>query len=276
MIIKYGCELSIVVDRPTPTCCLVDIHADRRGDIVSETCLAARPSVPLSDESDLFGNRLRRFVAEAGESTLCLSGVIRDSGMPDARDHAAPVRSVSDLPSEVLTYLNGSRYCETDKMGEVAWKVFGHLPRDAGLVQSVCDFVHERIRFDYKLARSTRTAVEAYEERVGVCRDFTHLAITLCRCLNIPARYVNGYLGDIGVPPDPSPMDFNAWFEVYLGDGWYTYDARHNQRRIGRLPIARGRDACDVPMLQTFGPHVLKTFKIVTEEVADPDRAAAA
>jgi transglutaminase-like putative cysteine protease len=161
-------------------------------------------------------------------------------------------------------------------MAEVAWKVFGQLPRDAGLVQSVCDFVHERIRFDYKLARSTRTALEAYEERVGVCRDFTHLAITLCRCLNIPARYVNGYLGDIGVPPDPAPMDFNAWFEVYLGDAWFTYDARHNQRRIGRLPIARGRDACDVPMLQTFGPHLLKTFKIVTEEVVDPDRAVAA
>jgi transglutaminase-like putative cysteine protease len=230
----------------------------------------------LSDELDCFGNRLRRFVAPTGESILCLSGIARDDGMPDARDDAAPVQLVSDLPAEVLSYLNGSRYCETDKMGEVAWKLFGHLPRDAGLVQSVCDFVHERTRFDYQLARSTRTALEAYEERVGVCRDFAHLAITLCRCLNIPARYVNGYLGDIGVPPDPNPMDFSAWFEVYLGDGWYTYDARHNQRRIGRLPIARGRDACDVPMLQTFGPHALKTFKVVTEEVVDAEHAVAA
>lgn len=161
-------------------------------------------------------------------------------------------------------------------MRDVAWTAFGNLPKDAGLVQSVCDFVNARIRFDYKLARSTRTALEAYEERVGVCRDFAHLAITLCRCLNVPARYVNGYLGDIGVPPDPAPMDFNAWFDVYLGDGWYTYDARHNQRRIGRLPIARGRDASDVPMLQTFGSHVLNTFDIVTEEIHDLEHAVAA
>jgi transglutaminase-like putative cysteine protease len=156
------------------------------------------------------------------------------------------------MPPELATYLNGSRYCETDKLGAVAWNRLGHLPRDARLVQAVCDFVHERIHFDYQLARNTRTAVEAYEERVGVCRDFAHLAITLCRCLNIPARYVNGYLGDIGVPCNPAPMDFNAWFEVYLGGKWFTFDARHNQRRIGRLPVARGRDACDVPMVQAL------------------------
>jgi transglutaminase-like putative cysteine protease len=211
-----------------------------------------------------------------GETSLRLSGVVSDFGLPDFRGSKGDLSSLTAIPANAAMYLNGSRYCETDKMGDIAWKTFGHLPRDTGLVQSVCDFVHDRIRFDYKLARSTRTAFEAYEERVGVCRDFAHLAITLCRCLNIPARYVNGYLGDIEVPPDPAPMDFNAWFDVYLGGSWYAYDARHNQRRVGRLPIARGRDACDVPMLQTFGRHALKTFKIVTEELQEAEHAAAA
>ena len=142
------------------------------------------------------------------------------------------------------------------------------LRQREAMVEAICDFVNGHLRFDYQQARSTRTAMEAYYERVGVCRDFAHLAITLCRCMNIPARYVNGYLGDIGVPADPAPMDFNAWFEVHLGGSWYTFDARHNQRRIGRLPIARGRDASDVPMLQTFGPHILTKFQVVTEEVA--------
>ena len=164
-------------------------------------------------------------------------------------------------------YLSGSRYCETDQLADLAWTTFGTLPRTKRMVEAICDYVHDRLAFDYKRACPTRTALQAYEERTGVCRDFTHLAMTLCRCMNIPARYVNGYLGDIGVPPDPAPMDFNAWFEAYLGGRWYVFDARHNSRRIGRIPIARGRDACDVPMIQTFGPHVLETFRVVTELV---------
>src|SRR6185436_2332215 len=172
--------------------------------------------------------------------------------------------------AEVTTFLNGSRYCETDKLAGIAWATFGHLSPGTGMVQAICDVVHNRLTFDYQRARATRTAVEAYEERGGVCRDFTHLAIAFCRCLNIPARYVNGYLGDIGVPPDPAPMDFNAWLEVYLAGKWYTFDARHNRRRIGRLTITRGRDAADVPMVQTFGAHILKTFKVVSEEAPDP------
>jgi transglutaminase-like putative cysteine protease len=276
MLIKYGCELSLVVHRPTTAFCLVDIHPERRGDVVEEIELSSAPSVAISDERDAFGNRLRRLIVPAGETRLFLEGLIADSGIPEPRRPSAAAPAIETLPADVLTYLNGSRYCETDKLGAVAWNTFGHLPRTGSLVQAVCDFVHERISFDYQQARATRTALEAYEERVGVCRDFAHLAITLCRCLNIPARYVNGYLGDIGVPFNPAPMDFNAWFEVYLDGGWHTYDARHNQPRIGRLPIARGRDACDVPMLQTFGPHVLKTFAVVTEEVTKPVAAQAA
>jgi transglutaminase-like putative cysteine protease len=275
MQIRYGCELSLVVHQPTPAFCLVDIHPDRRSDVMEEK-LVRCPDVPTSDERDTFGNRLRRFVAPAGETRLLLEGVIADTGMPEPRDATAAALAIELLPADVLTYLNGSRYCETDKLGAVAWNTFGHLPRNGSLVQAVCDFTNERITFNYQLARSTRTALDAYEERVGVCRDFAHLAVTLCRCLNIPARYVNGYLGDIGVPFNPAPMDFNAWFEVYLDGGWHTYDARHNQPRIGRLPIARGRDACDVPMLQTFGPHLLKTFTVVTEEAIEPAAAQAA
>jgi transglutaminase-like putative cysteine protease len=276
MLIKYGCDLSVEVAQPTSIFCLVDIHPDRRSDIVGETQLTASPSLALSDERDAFGNRLRRFKAPPGETSLSLSGVIADSGVAEPRDLTAPALPIADLPADVLTFLNGSRYCETDRLGHIAWGTFGHLPRNGGLVQAICNFVHGHIRFDYQCARCTRTALEAYDEREGVCRDFAHLAVALCRSMNIPARYVNGYLGDIGVPFNPAPMDFNAWFEVYLGGAWHTYDARHNERRIGRIPIARGRDACDVPMLQTFGPHVLKNFSVITEETTAPAQAVAA
>jgi transglutaminase-like putative cysteine protease len=276
MRIRYGCELSIVVNQPTATSCLVDIHPDRRADIVEEFALGLDPHASLSDESDVFGNRLRRFVASAGETKLILSGIISDSGVGEPRDPHAAAIPVELLPTDVTPFLNGSRYCETDLLNAVAWNTFGFMPRNGALVQAICDFVNARMHFDYQMARNTRTALQAYEERVGVCRDFAHLAITLCRCMNIPARYVNGYLGDIGVPFNPAPMDFNAWFEVYLDGVWHTYDARHNQSRIGRLPIARGRDACDVPMLQTFGPHFLKTFTVVTEELVEVTPAAAA
>ena len=270
MLIRYGCELSLVVDRPTPAFCLVDIHPDRRAHIVEEQPLCAVPQLGLRVGHDAFGNIQQRCLLPVGETTLLLSGTIRDDGQLDARDENAIAAPVMDLPAEVTTFLNGSRYCETDKLAGIAWATFGHLSPGAGMVQAICDIVHNRLAFDYKRARATRTALEAYEERVGVCRDFTHLAIAFCRCLNIPARYVNGYLGDIGVPPDPAPMDFNAWFEVYLAGKWYTFDARHNRRRIGRLTIARGRDAADVPMIQTFGAHILKTFTVVSEEAPDP------
>ncbi len=275
MLINYGCELTISVALPTPTFCLVDVHPDRRSAIVDETALRISQRSAEKISLDAFGNRLTRFIAQAGELKISLSGVIEADGLPDARDLDAAAHRVTDLPDDTLIFLNGSRYCETDKLGSVAWNTFGHLKPGASMVQAICDFTNERLVFDYALARATRTAVEAYEERVGVCRDFAHLAITLCRCMNIPARYVNGYLGDIGVPVDPAPMDFNAWFEVFVGGSWHTFDARHNQRRIGRIPIARGRDACDVPMLQTFGPHVLHSLRVLTEEACATSLVAA-
>ena len=196
--------------------------------------------------------------------------MIEDSGEPDPVVASAAQTPVERLPADALRYLAASRYCETDLMSNFAWQNFGHIAGGWQKVQAICDFVHGWIRFDYGFALATRTAAQVFEGRVGVCRDFAHLAVTLCRCLNIPARYCNGYLGDIGVPFNPDPMDFNAWFEVYLDGAWLLFDARHNQRRIGRITIARGRDAVDTAMISSFGPHLLQRFEVTTAEVPEP------
>jgi transglutaminase-like putative cysteine protease len=224
------------------------------------------PWLPLDRYLDRYGNRCCRIVAPAGDIRIFAETTINDSGRPDPLALCAVQHQVQDLPHETLDYLLGSRYCETQLLSEEAWRLFGHTPLGWARVQAVCDFVHRHLRFDYQQARATRTAAEAYRERVGVCRDFAHLAITFCRCLNIPARYCTGYLGDIGVPPVPDPMDFSGWFEVYLGNRWYTFDARHNTPRIGRIPIAYGQDAGDVAISTTFGPNVLLSFKIICYE----------
>jgi transglutaminase-like putative cysteine protease len=270
MLIRFGYELRVAVTQPTPCVCLLDVHPDRRDDIRREYPFSLRPhSIASTKYLDGFGNICRRFVAPAGETTMRGDGIILDSGAPDAVAPTAQEIPVPKLPDDVLVYLLGSRYCETDKLSQLAWDTFGALKPGWARVQAICDFAHKQITFGYQHARATRTAAEAIEERKGVCRDYAHLAITLCRCLNIPARYVNGYLGDIGVPKDPAPMDFSAWFEAYLGGRWYTFDARHNKPRIGRIVIARGRDATDVPLVNSFGPHVLKSFKVWTDEMPD-------
>jgi len=176
---------------------------------------------------------------------------------------------LQELPDGALVYLLGSRYCDTQKLTDLAWSMFGSISGGWQRVQAICNYVHHRIKFGYHFARNDRTADEAHEERDGVCRDFAHLAVTLCRCMNIPARYCTGYLGDIGVPRDPAPMDFSAWFEVYLDGRWYTFDARHNHPRIGRIVIARGRDAADVAISTTFGSAQLVRFTVMTEEVRE-------
>lgn len=270
MLINYGCEIGISVPRSTPLICMLDVHPDRRKDISSEAPFHTSPGTPVMMYLDGFGNQCRRLLAPAGDVVLRLDGTILDSGKPDEYAPQAREVPVEMLPHYLLTYLLGSRYCETDRLSQVAWDLFGGIEPGWTRVQAVCDFVHQHLTFGYPHARSTRTALEAYQEKKGVCRDFAHLMITLCRCLNIPARYVNGYLGDIGVPPDPAPMDFSAWAEVFLENRWYTFDARHNTRRIGRIVVARGRDATDVPLINTFGSHTLKTFKVWTDERAVP------
>lgn len=268
MLIRYGFDISIAIAQPTPLITLLDVRDERRGDLQREGPFVTRADVPVRIYRDLFGNICRRMVAPTGTFGFTLEGTIRDSGAPDLVEPSLAEVPVQQLPDNVLVYLLGSRYCETDQLSDMAWKRFGGLTPGWTRVQAIVDFVHEHLTFGYPHARATRTAAEAFEERVGVCRDFAHLTIALCRCLNIPARYVNGYLGDIGVPPDPAPMDFSAWCEVYLGGRWCTFDARHNTPRIGRIPVSHGRDATDVPLLHTFGQHTLTSFTVWTEEVA--------
>jgi len=269
MHIRYGYDIALELAQPATILAMADVHSDFRRDIVEETELEAAPAMTVERLVDDNGNVVRRLSAPAGPVSLRLQGVFRSDGREDEVDPAAEAVGASDLPSETLPFLRASRYCETDLLSDFAWANFGSVSGGWARVQAICDFVHRRLRFSYPEARPTRTANEALAEGVGVCRDFTHLAVTLCRCLNIPARYCNGYLGDIGVPPDPAPMDFNAWFEAFLGGRWFTFDARHNCPRIGRILIARGRDAADIPMITTFGSHALTRFAVVTEEIEE-------
>jgi len=273
MLIRLGYEIAIECPQPTPLISLLEIHDERQPDIKRQTRVLTSPSVPNRPYRDLFGNACRRFVAPAGTFRILYDAVIENSGLPDEVNTLASETPVDKLPDECLGYLLGSRYCETDHMGSIAWSLFGHLPPGWARVQAIVDFVHRHLTFGYQFARATRTALEGYEERVGVCRDFAHLAIALCRCMNIPARYATGYLGDIGVPAVPAPMDFSAWFEVYLGGRWYTFDARHNTPRVGRILVARGRDAADCAITTTFGQSKLVQFDIVTDEVRQASAA---
>jgi transglutaminase-like putative cysteine protease len=276
MLIRYGFRLGFDVAQHTAVLARLDVHPDRRADIVHEEPLLVNGTPAPAAVTDVHGNLCRRFEAPCGRSLMQISGVIRDPGTHEAQLTDQPLCPVSKLPDEVLLYLVASRYCESDALGTIAWQLFGHLPNDASRVRAVVDHAHNTITFGYPHACSSRTAQGALIERVGVCRDFAHATIALCRALNIPARYVNGYLGDIGVPRDPAPMDFSAWTEVFVGSQWFTVDARHNQPRIGRVVLARGRDAADVPLIHSFGPHLLQEFTVVTEEEPDTLRSAAA
>lgn len=278
MLIKIGYDIALNFPSPTAVIHLLHVHPSRRGDLIEPERLVTDPDLPVEEYYDRFGNHRGRICAPAGRLRLFCESVIRDSGKLDAYAPEAMQLDISTLPVSVLGLLLSSRYCEVDsELMNFAWSNFRQSRPGWERVQAVCDFVHGHLQFDYQRARSDRTALEAFRERVGVCRDFAHLAITLCRCLNIPARYATGYLGDIGVPPVPDPMDFSAWFEVYLQGKWYTFDARHNRRRIGRVLMGRGCDASDVPITMSFGKQSLEAFRVVTEELAsDADALQAA
>ncbi|MBL8344686.1 MAG: transglutaminase family protein [Rubrivivax sp.] len=269
MQIRVGFEMEYQCPAPTPMILALSIHYSRASDLVRPDHLVTRPAVPISAYRDLFGNWCSRLVAPAGQFLLKTDALVNDSGATDIVEAGAAQLPVEHLPESTLVYLLGSRYCDTEGLSDFAWKQFGGSGSPTGWarVQAVCDFVHRHIEFGYEHARRTRTASEAYAEGRGVCRDYAHLAIALCRCLNIPARYCTGYLGDMGTEPPYGPMDFAAWFEVFLGTRWYTFDARNNTPRIGRVLIARGRDACDVALSSTFGPNTLERFTVWTDEV---------
>lgn len=267
MKLHIGYSLSYQSEQPTPMILNLNVHHSRAGDLIRPDKMITEPWVPLTIYRDGFGNLCTRLVAPPGVIQIRADALVQDGGLPDPAVPNAQHIAVDQLPEDTLVYLLQSRYCDTERLSEIAWKLFGATPPGWPRVQAVCDFVHGHVTFGYQFARSTRTAFETYQERIGVCRDFAHLALSLCRCLNIPARYCTGYLGDIGVPPVPAPMDFSGWFEVFLQGGWYTFDARHNVPRIGRVLIARGRDAADVAISMTFGPCILKGFKVWTDEV---------
>ncbi|WP_202844499.1 transglutaminase-like domain-containing protein [Luteimonas saliphila] len=270
MLIRLGHSITYGLPQPTPMVLTLNIHESRRTDIVVASEFRTTPEVPLRQYRDSFGNVCVRLLAPAGTLTVNADAVVRDSGLPDPVAWDAAEVPVDQLPDEAMLFLLGSRYCETDRLSQMAWDTFGTTPTGWARVQAICDYVHQRIQFGYPHADATRTAAQALQEGRGVCRDFAHSAVALCRCMNVPARYCTGYLGDIGIPPVDAPMDFSAWFEAYLGGRWYTFDARHNTPRIGRVLIARGRDASDVAISNTFGPNELLRFEVWTDETDDP------
>lgn len=267
MLIRTGYEITFAAEDPVPMMAMLSLHPSRNKDLQTPHRIVAAPDIPMYDYPDGFGNVVTRLTVPPGGVTLSADFVIRDSGAEDVCVLDAPQIPVAELPDDILVFLLGSRYCETDRLADTAWELFSHVEPGWKRVQAIVDFTHNHVTFGYEYARSTKTAWDAHQEQRGVCRDFAHLAITLCRCMNIPARYCTGYLGDIGIPPVDAPMDFSAWFDVYLGGEWYTFDARHNRPRIGRILMARGRDATDTALTTSFGRATLTGFTVHTDEV---------
>lgn len=269
MQIRIGYELVYSCTQPTPMILTLNVHSSRVSDLLAPDHILTSPSLPLSAYRDLYGNWVTRVVLPVGDTLISTDTIINDNGELDKISPNAQQFAVQTIPEQTLVYLLGSRYCETDLLVQEAWRLFGNAPTGWQRVQTICDFVHNHIQFGYEYARNTRTAAQTYQEGVGVCRDYTHLAVTFCRCMNIPARYCMGYLSDIAVPPPHGEMDFAAWFEAYLDGEWHIFDPRNNQRQIGRILIARGRDAADVALSNSFGESTLKRFLVRADEVIE-------
>jgi transglutaminase-like putative cysteine protease len=265
MLIRLAYDLQFQIPYPVAMVALLNVHPSRMQDLLEPDDVQTEPKLDVTTYIDTFGNRCARFVAPPGLLRLTTSTVIRDSGEKDPVNTAARELPVGELPNETLSYLINSRYCEVDRLSHIAVELFGNIEPGWNRVQAICDWVNRRVTFNYQHARPTKTALDVFTERIGVCRDFQHLAITFCRALNIPARYATGYLGDIGVPVR-MPMDFSAWFEVFLDGKWWAFDARNNEPRIGRILMAVGRDASDVAITTSFGLAHLTYFFVVTEE----------
>jgi transglutaminase-like putative cysteine protease len=266
MLIEAGFDIAFECPAQTPMLLQLSVHTSRDADLLTPDKITCDPILATRSYIDHFGNRVIRIEVPAGFVVFSNRFVIHDSGQPEETPPDVDMTPIADLSDDVLLFLLQSRYCDSDKLADLAWSNFGMMSGGRQRVQAICDFVHAKIRFSYPDARPTRTASDSMHEGIGVCRDFAHLAIALCRCMNIPARYCTGYLGDIGVPVDPNPMDFSAWFEAFLDGRWYTMDARHNHPRIGRIVMGRGRDAADVAMSTAFGIAKLARFEVLTQE----------
>ncbi len=269
MKLRVGYELKYAFPQPTPAILMLNIHFSRVAGLAAPDNVIVSPAVPISGYRDGFGNWCCRIVAPKGKVIISGNAIVTDTGKPDAVVPNAAQVPVEALPEEALVFLLASRFCDSDQLLDLAWKLFGRANPGWGRVQAICDFVHRHIEFGYAHASVSRTASQAYADKRGVCRDYAHLAVAFCRALNIPARYCTGYLGDVGTPPPYPPGDFAAWFEAYIGGEWYTFDPRNNVPRIGRVLIARGRDAADVAMTTTFGPNTLEGFRVWTDEVSE-------
>ncbi|MEX0622922.1 transglutaminase family protein [Saccharospirillum sp.] len=269
MKIRFGYELVFDCPKPTPMILSLHVHSSRVKDLVVPDLMVADPPIPIDDYYDIYGNHCSRIIAPKGPLHLSTDAVIEDTGLSTPVNHEAQQIAVEKLPDKTLLFLLGSRYCETDSLVDFAWQRFSNNVTGWSRVQAICDYVHQHIEFGYHHARNTRTAWEVFQEKKGVCRDYAHLAIALCRCMNIPARYCTGYLGDMGLPPPYEEMDFAAWIEVYLDDRWYLFDPRNNAPRIGHILIACGRDAADVAISTAFGSNTLTRFKVHTDEVRE-------
>jgi transglutaminase-like putative cysteine protease len=272
--LRVGCEFVLDADAPVPTLMLVQAHPDQEHHTLYESHWL-RPDVPLHEYVDLFGNRCWRFTVPAGELTVRYDAVVETDREPDLVHPDVPLVAVESLPDETLLYTLPSRYVQSDQLIDDAWRLFGETPPTWARVQAVCDWIHANVQYETGSSHPGLTAVDIYHRRMGVCRDFALLATALCRALNIPARYTFGYLPDIAVEPPDVPMDFHAWFEAYLGGRWYTFDARHNRPRIGRVVIGRGRDAVDVAMTTHFGLTRLRQMTVWADEMGEDEPAPA-
>ena len=268
MKLRVGFEMQYEFPQPTPAILMLNIHFTRVSDLAIPDHIVVSPSIPISGYRDGFGNWCSRILAPIGRTTISADSIVRDSGRPDPVVSDARQVRVEELPEEALVFLLASRFCDSDRFLDLVWTLFGATEPGWARVQAICDFAHQHIAFGYEHARMTRTACEAYQEGIGVCRDYAHLAMAFCRALNIPARYCTGYLSAVGTTPPRPPGDFAAWFEAYLGGHWHTFDPRNNVPRIGRILLARGRDAADVPISITFGPNTLQSFRIWADEIA--------
>jgi len=269
MDVRVGCRFSYVAEVPTAAIMQVEPRLDRAADRHGSDALVREewsiaPMLVTHPYRDGFGNPCRRLTLPVGPSVLGYDAVVRVSGEPDDIDTAAEEIAPDRLPDDVLAFTVPSRFCLSDLLGDVAWGEFGGCTPGYPRVQAVCDYVHDHLRFDYAASSPFATAVDVYQARAGVCRDFAHLAISLCRALNIPARYAFGYIPDVGpnVVRDGAPMDFCAWMEVFLGGRWWTFDPRNNVRRTGRVLVGLGRDAVDVAMVTAFGGPQLTSMVV--------------
>lgn len=271
MRVHIGFKMTFITPSPTPILMLLYVHPEIASELTEPEQIEIETEegqqLPIEHYLDAFGNHAARILAPTGRLTLRYNNVIERSNEPepvfaDARQHR-----VEELPVETLQYLLPSRYCEVDLLADEAWRLFSYTIPGWSRVQAICDWVYNHIEFGYPHATPTKTAFEVYRDGKGVCRDFNHLALTFCRCLNIPARYATGYLGEIKVPISGTPEDFSAYFEVFLGGRWHTFDARNNSRRYGRTLMARGRDAADTALTTSYNQMLLEDFVVWTDEV---------